>query len=301
MATLTDLTCLENLRLDNDNRNEVLSMPYTRIDPTLFRNATKLQKISAERMSPDIVALIDLVRANASSDSVLTGIAAPHYLDTVFDPEEGPELQQIAVTRGGPMYSIPLEKTGFHWKRVSYGQKLESGIAISTAAELIGNFVVHCTRLEELYVPIPQNYWDEFQNSILPRLSQLRVLIVTRGGIADLSGPSQPYHWPHLSKTKREEWSNMNEAIVAEQEGQRRAHSISIFKQNREKAAREHSGVNLIYFGMGRHVYTCLMLPRASKGGLTFKTGEDVWHVIKLSRMESSRFDVIVEMDEERD
>jgi hypothetical protein len=122
MSELTDLTILKTLRLDNDNVGVSTGVMDAPIDAKLFASAASVTSFSAERLSPDVVELIDLL----NSAGKLVDLSLPRFCDTqprarmdknneFWGPERYNE-ELIDLPQWGPtqLFSQPLEQAGRH-------------------------------------------------------------------------------------------------------------------------------------------------------------------------------------------
>ncbi|GAB7351003.1 hypothetical protein MBLNU459_g1496t1 [Dothideomycetes sp. NU459] len=295
LVKLTDLSFLETLSLTTYPIVHFDEIPYAVIDHTLFASATKVQHIHVDRLSRDVIELINFLKVKTGGR--LTGLSAPEYsgqypVDEAEFPRENLQPWE---------HPCLLKETGYQWVRLSCSTETSSDLAV--------DFLSRCVRLEELCVPMPRCNWSKFKEMILPRLQRLQALILAGGELADLNSSvrDRPSQWSIYSEEQEQKWLKAVETRARDEEEQRRELVLEVFRENRAWVAEDGGQrVPLLYFGIGSHVYQCVRLPYSSSGdGEAESKAEEVrvgdsqgYTVLKLSPEEACRFDSVARLHE---
>jgi len=310
LKDLTDLTALKELHINNWNLDPDWDVPYWEIHPTLFIRATHLRKILVERLSPDIVELINLLKSSGSGTVSLDEIEVSRYFETVEPIQQG-EAEEFfdGDFQGKPLYSLPLEQTGLHWRRVSYGAKLKNDKQ-NMAEHLLHNFVARCPNLEELSIPMSSEHVEFFKSSVIPKARGLHTLILPRGHIADLV-PSLPHQIDRERMCKRIklEYDEELQKIEREQEKWRIDFVTDLFAVNRHLVLQNSDIAPLRYIGVGTHVYCCMLpAPSISNPEVSIAvnhsssdgtTTVEKYQIVKLSSDQARAFPSVRRLDTE--
>jgi hypothetical protein len=305
---LTDLTALTDLCLENWHiTDSVWTVPYYEIHPKLFSRATRLTKILVERLSPDIVELIDMIKNSSSDSRSLTEIEVSRYFETVKPNEEGP-YNELFV--GKPLYSLPLEQTGLHWRKVTYGTKL-NGDGQNMAEHLLQNFVAQCAELEELTIPMSHGHLEFFKSFIMPKARRLHTLMLPREYIADLEVLwHSPAKLEQMGERKRLEYIGEHQKLEREHEERRIDLVTDLFALNRRILQENRDVCALRYIGISTHVYCCMLpvlgvfnppvsfsIEHPASGGTVIV---DKFQIMKLSPDQAREFPSVKRLDKDR-
>jgi hypothetical protein len=78
---------------------------------------------------------------------------------------------------GAQLYSRELVLTGNHWRRVSYGAKLQNNNQQPHSSEqLLFSFIKLCSKLEELCIPMTQEHVELSKSNIMIWTPKLHTL-----------------------------------------------------------------------------------------------------------------------------
>ncbi|KAL3487805.1 hypothetical protein BJX62DRAFT_240642 [Aspergillus germanicus] len=166
---ITVVSYLESLRLDNAQimhpcPEDMLfysgwDAPYNHILPEMFRCARNLQSLTVERLSPDIVQLVRLVKdAQGSAPGGLDTLRVLKYCSTLKTEHSEFDQDDYEWGLGEPgelIYSVPLDEAGYDWRRLCYSGfpvSHQTTECLSMATQLL-QFVSRCSGLEELAIP----------------------------------------------------------------------------------------------------------------------------------------------------
>lgn len=85
LVHLTDLGALTSLRLDNWHRGDFHSVrkQLCEISANIFSRATQVRRITVERLSSDILTLINTLKSSSSKPDVLDEIEVSRYFETL--------------------------------------------------------------------------------------------------------------------------------------------------------------------------------------------------------------------------
>jgi hypothetical protein len=298
---LTDLSSLVEMRLDNRSTNAAgFEIPNFEIHAKLFSNANHIEKISVERLSPDIVELIQLLKENSVRPKLLGDIEVSKYFETL---EPGEAEYWDEVEQGKNLTSVPLEETGFHWRRVAYGTKLSKDIR-NTSTDLLQNFIGKCGELQEISIPMNREHLDLFKASVMSQLGSLHTLIIPGGHIPDMELKKPGMH-PHNETNKRRKIEHVESErkLDAEHEDQRLELAKELFEHNRRLIRQDPNIFPLRYVGVGTHVYLYLLANSFSTPPLSFSIesssgSTEEFQIIKLSAETARDFDAVRRLDE---
>lgn len=253
---LTDLQTLTDLRLDNSSSiTEPFDLPNFHIFSPVFAKATNLRMLSVERISSDVVGIIHLISGSEKDLQALDSLEVTGYFESL-DEGEGEE-EYYDDFRGPPMFSVPLEQTGYHWRKVSCGTKLESA-PYSEAERLLREFVSQCSEIEELSMPMDREHLDLFKSDILPRTKRLYALKIPNGDIAKFKAPG----FIELNREqaiKRIKLDESKEKIKEEHESQTANIAKELFECNRRMMQEDAEITALRSITVGPHTYCCLL------------------------------------------
>jgi hypothetical protein len=159
---LTDLSTLTALHINSWNAplHYESRIPFQRIDPDLFSNAGKLQRISADRLSEDVVELIlrHVDRQNPTLPT-LSEIRIPRFWET--QEIEGYADGDENYARGDPLFSCARDSlASYRWKKLTIGSRVKGGNHHLIHKML--KYMCDCVELEELVLPLlPNDEWLE--------------------------------------------------------------------------------------------------------------------------------------------
>jgi hypothetical protein len=310
LKDLTDLAALIELHIYNWNLDPDWAVPYWEIHPSLFAGAICLRKILVERLSPDIVELINLLKSSGSGTVNLDTIEVSRYFETV-EPVQEEEDEEFFDNEflGKPLYSLPLEQTGLHWRRASYGTKLKNDKQ-NMAEHLLHNFVAQCPDLEELSIPMSPEHVEFFKSSIMPKARRLHTLMLPRVHIADLA-PLLHHSIYSQKKSKRIKLEYDEELQKTEQEYEERRIDFvtDLFALNRHLVQQDMDIAPLRYIGLGIHVYCCMLpVPGVSKPQISISvehassdgtTTVEKYQILKLCPDQAREFASVRRLDTE--
>lgn len=280
LREITDITSLECLRLDNIQRHYPCYeqvVPYRHIVPSMFTGACNLRSLTVQRLGPDILSLIQLVLHEQASRQIspvpkLDTLQVLLYGRTLRWEEEdfeesimwdyGPDVVDPSV----PIYSVPLQDTGYHWKRLCYSGFSKPYLnpeRVTKAAELL-RYVAQCSKLEELAVPIhSRDELEMLKEEVLPKLPHLRVLHLPWGDLADfLEGLDTPeplnpsYHIPNFTEQQAEEYEKQNVQIEQDQERRRIAIVRELFLYHHQLRVQHPHMSPLEHVAINEEAYT---------------------------------------------
>jgi hypothetical protein len=204
LQEITDVSYLESLRLDNaqimhpcpeDMFYSGWDGRYNHISLEMFRSAKNLRSLMVERLSPDILQLIRLVKDAQGSAPGLDTLRVLKYcstLKTAHSEFNQDHYEWGLGEPGEPIYSVPLDEAGDDWRRLCYSGfpvSHQTTECLSMAKQLLLQFVSRCSRLEELAIPLHRR--DELEilkTEVLPRLPRLQVLHLPWSELADFMG-----------------------------------------------------------------------------------------------------------------
>lgn len=300
---LTDLSYLISLRLDNMHYlwSEGPIVPFESIDPTLFKRAINLKRISVERFGPDILRLVQLlqdVQAPLKLDALdvleygntLQPDSAPEFLDEFFRPGE---------YVGEPIYSVPLHETGHAWRRLCYSGPLvwgDSEEELKKSRELLTHFVARCTALEELIIPIHnRDELDILKTDVLPCLPNLHTLHLPwpylAAFLSDLETPwHHPYHLHQMSEEEKERLFQEDRLLDREQEKSRISLVHELFSYHLQLREHRAEMSPLQYIAINRDVYARHWTDASDEGLYRLNDGSSI---IRLSRDEARTVGIV--------
>ncbi|KAF7122418.1 hypothetical protein CNMCM5793_000443 [Aspergillus hiratsukae] len=295
---LTDLSHLTSLRLDNmhyfSSELEGPVVPYESIDPTLFKRAINLKRISVERFGPDILRLVQLLQ-DVQAPLKLDALDVLEYGNTL-QPDSPPEPTgefRTAEYVGEPIYSVPLHETGHAWRRLCYSGPLvwdDSKERLKKSRELLTHFVARCTALEELIVPIHnRDELDILKSDVLPCLPNLHTLHLSWPHLAaflsDLETPwHEPYHLHHMSEEEKERLFQEDRELDREQEKSRISLVHELFSYHIQLREDRAEMSPLRYIAINRDVYTRYWTDAPDEGLYRLNDGSSI---VRLSRDEA--------------
>lgn len=308
LSRLTDLTSLETIRLDNDNFGVSRVVQDVPIDASQFSSAIKVRSLTAERLSIDIVELINLLKLNDH----LEHLALPRFCDTqprarmdehneFWNPDwYGEDTDGPPEWDEGQLFSQPLEQAGTHWKTVLIGDIFRTSELDSDVLTCVAQY----EQVEELTLPLPVESWPKFRDEILPRLRNLKRLFLVGGNNACSYGyRGTILEYKDLSTKSEEEI----EELVKQRDREFAKHMASfakeIFKKNRSNIASGDRVALLKYVGLGGFVYTCMVVSTIVSSGLAYFCVEadgQEWdyRVVKLDNDEAADLESVREWDE---
>jgi hypothetical protein len=309
LSKLTDLSALTALHINNWNApfDYETGVPFLQIDSTLFENAVNLQRISADRLSEDVVELIQHHCSQQSSASlVLSEICVPRFYETQETVGSTLDDDESSLVRGNALFSWPLSSIApFHGRKLSVGSKAYSADHDLNAKVL--TYISNCVDLEELVLGLLQPQvldhapWQRFTKEVLSKLLKLRVLIMPADEM-DLQRtlvPLDPWqrNWAKRFGLDGKVTEEAATAVVH----RKTEVAVEIFRQIKQSMGK------LQYLGIGRDIYTCMIaMPYSSaKAAFEVQTSDangvrnETYQIIQLSTSETMRFKAIQSKAEE--
>ena len=270
---LTNLTYLTSLRLDNMHYFPFYGpvVPYKKIGPSLFRQAINLRNLSVERFGPDILLLVDLLK-EVQCPQKLDTLEVLQYGQTLeIEGQDTPAPWNGEYTEHGeygeygePIYSVPLYRTGYTWRRLCYSGPVarhDSEESLAMSRDLLRSFVARCTALEELMVPIhTREEFNILKTEVLPSLHRLHTLHLPWGYLADfLSNLETPWHDPyqllHLTEEEKERLFQKDRELDREQEKSRISLIHELFQYHLQLELDQGEISLLLHIAINRDVY----------------------------------------------
>lgn len=300
VSRLTELSALQALRLDNDNIGVHDIGRDAPIDAAQFESANNVKTLTAERLSADIFALINVL----NSSGQLINLSLPRFCNTqprarmdenneFWDPERWDlEVEDLPEWDPEQLFSQPLDQAGNHWRTLLIGDIFHTCKIPKDVLDCITTY----EHLEDLTLPLPKELWPKFRDDVLPRLRNLQRLFLV--GRENASGYGfqglVPDHTDWKTNTPQE-FQDLVEKHDAELENHWKVFARDVFRANRVSIAQDDERVTLKYLGLSGDVYTCMRLPPGASCGLaSFSIGQDgkrwEYDVVKLTSDEAAAF-----------
>jgi hypothetical protein len=309
LAKLTDLTTLTALHINNWNAplDYEMTVPFQKIDPLLFENAVNLQRVSASRLSEDIVELIQHHCSSQSSGSRgLVEVRVPRFYEMQKTAGTSMDYEYSRSIRGDALFSRPLSSIApFNGRRLTIGSKANGG-GRDLNNEVL-RYISQCVDLEELVLGLLEpnvldhEPWQYFKQRVLPKLPKLRVLIMPADDM-DLQQtlvPQEPWQrdWSARFGPDGKVTDEAAVAVVLRKEEV----VVEIFQQVKKARGK------LRYLGIGREMYACMIATPYPSAIATFEVegsgGNGIqsktYQIIQLSRNESMSFEAMQSKAEE--
>ena len=277
ISELTDLAALETLYMDNSDLDIPILHNHLEqwINDESLTDSLKLRCIKFYRFSEDALHFTRSL-LHHQPKNVLNEIHVSDY--SQLPPSFHYEIPDDWHMRDADL----LSKLGlYNWRKIV----LRHGIH-PPDWPILETFISMCVELEELIIPIVEGEWRRFHLLTLPKLKKLHTLIIVSMFRVERWLPTTPSTRLTLAKEENSEPERVK--LV-----------MQTFKENIRAKLRDPNLARLKYFGLGMHIYSCILAPMGEPVTIMdFEAAQpDSLHsvlryrVLKLSREEALSFD----------